>query len=132
MKFLIVGLFSDDAQGKKRLDAYVDFVKTSVEYDLRFKDSDNEYIIVDKTSKLDNYLYSASAGKLNVHAGRLFDSIDIVFINGKSTKVVWHKDLFNVLTLVKICLLVDKPLFASGTAFQIYIFILASNIMSIP
>ena len=130
MKFLIVGLFGNDEKGIRRFQEYVDFVKKTIRVDLMLREA--TFITIDAPYKLDDYLYSQNAGKLDEHAGQVFDSLDMVFINGKSPKVAWHKELHNVFTLVRLCLLVEKPLLASGTAFHVYIFMIASNTTSLP
>ena len=104
-------------------------------------DKDDIQIIEKTHANLDDFLYETDSNYTRKTAAKLFDYIDVVFIEGDVNLLPWQTHAqkvtlllvlsplnsvkFNI--LLRMCMRSKKPLFASAFAMQSLVYLCASN-----
>ena len=127
MKFLIVNNLPNDPNSSQAFKKYVSTIKKAVLHDKTFQDTDFQFFTIQNHDELDQYLFDPVNSYINETWGHNFDNIDIVFINGKNNGLPWHTSQAKVLILIRMCIKVNKPLFASSSAYISGIYLLSAN-----
>lgn len=132
MRFLIVGCFKQ--KPKEQLAYWLSVVKSTVESCPQVSDLSNDYIGVRDDADLDQFLLPTH-GTGNVDS-RCFDLLDVVIIAADSSRLPWSEgnrrvaESNQIFQLVRACVEVNKPLFASGSAALTLVFLCAANLDS--
>jgi hypothetical protein len=93
-----------------------------------YQDTENEYFIVNSTKDLEAYLLDPDSGYINPTAGRTFNLIDMVLINGDTHVTPWDEKNKQIFCLVKMCLNSKKPLFCTGGAMHTLVYLCSSDL----
>lgn len=76
---------------------------------------------------LNEYLYFQDIKKDNRVNGVRFDQVDLIFVNGPNKLRPYYRAVNQVATLFKMSFNTEKPLFCSGCAAFLFVFVLATN-----
>eukprot|EP00347_Sterkiella_histriomuscorum_P012234 403369376 len=85
-----------------------------------------EIVIRDRTN-LDDYLYEPNSIYSNKESEKLFDYIDIVFIDGDGGLLPWQKKCQKLARLYKMCKITNKCMFSAGFGLQMLVYFCATN-----
>ena len=91
-------------------------------------DTETVYYIVETAVELRSFLFQLDIGYTKIQAGRSFDLVDMVFINGDYRYRPWDKENLEIFTLIRMCMKTSKPLFCAGGAMMSYYFLCASDL----
>jgi hypothetical protein len=96
--------------------------------DKNCKDTENEFFIANTTKDLEAYLLDPDSGYISQAAGRAFNLIDVVFVNGDAGVTPWDRKNRQIFVLIKMCLNVKKPLFCTGGAMHTLVFLCSTDL----
>lgn len=80
------------------------------------QDTESELFVVRNPKELRSYLFESEYGFVDPSAGRSFDLIDVILINGDAAALPWSKNNIEMYVLLKMCIKVKKPVFATSGA----------------
>ena len=137
MKVLLVNGFSPTAVGIRAFHHFETAVRNVVptqafQHQKFFLADDIEFTVVDSES-LSVYLYELNTGFLNKDAEKLFDHLDMIFIDGDASLLPWFGRCGKVtdiqfLILIRMCKKTGKVLFGCTFAMQVLTFLCATNL----
>ena len=132
MKVLIVNGFSRSAEGLRVFQRFESTVRNvsgtqAFKQQKCFSHDEVEFHVVDYNS-LDTFLHETSSGYAAKDAEKLFDHVDMVFIDGDATILPWFPRARKFLILLRMCKRTGKVLFACSFAMQMFTFLCATRI----
>ena len=132
MKVLIINGFSRTSEGLRsfaRFENAIRKVNSTQAFECQrcFSKEEIEYETVD-TSTIDRYLYEMNTGFSSRDSEKLFDHVDMVFIDGDSTILPWFPKARKFLIMLRMCKKTEKVMFACSFAMQMFAFLCATNI----
>lgn len=135
MKFLIVNDFRGSTFSLKAFRDFVEAIKKvnfshrqSVNKDKLLVDTETVYFVVNTAEELKQFLFQPDIGYTKIQAGKSFDLIDIVLINGDFRFKPWSHENLEIFTLIRMCVKTAKPLFCAGGSMMSYYFLCASDL----
>ncbi|CAD8196616.1 unnamed protein product [Paramecium octaurelia] len=90
-------------------------------------DTENEFYVRNRDT-IEDFLYEVESSYVKKEAALKFDQLDVIFIIGDCHTRPWAAHMTKILVLLRMCLRVQKLLFASGFAMQALVYLSASNI----
>ncbi|CAD8121629.1 unnamed protein product [Paramecium sonneborni] len=90
-------------------------------------DTENEFYVRNRDT-IEDFLYEVESSYVKKEAALKFDQLDVIFIIGDCHTRPWAGHMAKILVLLRMCLRVQKLLFASGFAMQALVYLSASNI----
>jgi len=92
-----------------------------------FTKEEIEFEVVDSFT-VDRYLYEMNSGFSSRDSEKLFDHLDMIFIDGDATILPWFPKARKFLIMLRMCKKTGKVLFACSFAMQMFVFLCATNI----
>lgn len=132
MKVLIVNAFSRTTEGLRafrRFETVVRMVRSrqAFKHQKCFSEDEVEMQTVDCTT-IDTFLHESNSGFSAKDSEKLFDHIDMVFIDGDSSILPWFPKARKFLILLRMCKRTGKVMFACSFAMQMFTFLCATRI----
>ncbi|CAK68983.1 unnamed protein product (macronuclear) [Paramecium tetraurelia] len=126
MKILLVNAFAPTPKGQKQfLDFRYIVQKAFINYS-EVPDQEMEYIVRDFSS-ISDFLYEIQSSYVNQNAVQAFNAFDIIFVAGSGTTLPWSQQMEKILVLQRMCIKINKYLFACGCGMMGLVFLSASN-----
>jgi len=126
MKIIIVNGYSSTAAGNDMFKRFVVIVKKAFECIRTYGMEEASFVILDRKN-IDTYIYMDNKKRDNTEARRLFDSTDIILMDGDANLLPWTKPAAKFSIFFKQCKQCNKALFAAGFAFYMLIYYCATN-----
>jgi len=130
MKILIVNGYKNTAAGKEAFKNFVKIIKEAFERIKSYGMESNTFIILDRDN-IDQYIYTKDKKYSNKEASKLFDNIDIIFMDGDSNLLPWTQNAHKFGLLFKQAKRCDKALFAAGFATYMLVYYCATNYLTV-
>jgi hypothetical protein len=111
MRVLVVNAFGTSASGKKKAIEFKQFVQNTFDA-LKL----HIHIAFKTPNQLGDYIYEEDSPHNDPKSIKLFDRLDFIFIGGHPTLTPWAPAVKQIFTLVRMCYLTNKCLFASSFA----------------
>ncbi len=111
MRVLVVNAFGNSAKGRKEALIFKQFVQSTFD-NLKL----HIHMAFRKPNELGDYIYEEDSQFNNPTSVKLFDRLDFIFIGGHPTLTPWAPAASQIFTLVRMCYLTNKCLFASSFA----------------
>ena len=132
MKVLLINGYSRTGDGLRsfgRFEAAVKQVATTQAFSVQrcFTKEEIEFEVVDAFT-IDRYLYEMNSGFSSRDSEKLFDHLDMVFMDGDATILPWFPKARKFLIMLRMCKKTGKVLFACSFAMQMFVFLCATNI----
>ena len=137
MKVLIINGFSRTGAGLRafaRFESSVRQVRVTQAFRAQknFSREELEFQIVDSQS-IDQFLYETNSGFSSEDSEKLFDHLDMIFIDGDASILPWFSKARKVqfsqfLIMIRMCKRTGKVMLASSFAMQMFTFLCATNI----
>eukprot|EP00826_Nyctotherus_ovalis_P047926 TRINITY_DN5590_c0_g4_i1.p1 TRINITY_DN5590_c0_g4~~TRINITY_DN5590_c0_g4_i1.p1 ORF type:complete len:320 (+),score=91.44 TRINITY_DN5590_c0_g4_i1:156-1115(+) len=122
MKIIIVNGYSSTEAFKR----FVAVVKKAFDCLRTYGMDEPSFVILDRRN-IDSYIYLESQKRDGTEAARLFDSVDIVLMDGDANLLPWSKPAAKLALFFRQCKQCNKALFAAGFAFYMLIYYCATN-----
>jgi len=101
--------------------------------------------IIRTKEDIDDFLFVDQGSHHLTDAGKRFDALDMILVSGDTSMLPWSPSAYKVrfsliislflrnkvVALIKMCLRVNKYLFACGSAMEILVFLSASNLENV-
>jgi hypothetical protein len=132
MKVLLINGYSRTGDGLRsfgRFEAAVKQVATTQAFSAQrcFTKEEIEFEVVDAFT-IDRYLYESNSGFSSRDSEKLFDHLDMIFMDGDATILPWFPKARKFLIMLRMCKKTGKVLFACSFAMQMFVFLCATNI----
>lgn len=137
MKVLIINGFSRTGDGLRAFSRFESSIRQvrpiqAFRGQKNFSREELDFQIVDLHS-IDQFLFETNSGFSNADSEKLFDHLDMVFIDGDASILPWFSKARKVqsrqfLIMIRMCKRTGKVMFASSFAMQMFAFLCATNI----
>ena len=125
MRFLLINTYS--SKRSRLFKSFRQFVIEQVRSNDSVKDTEDEFFEVDVT-QLETFLFDPSQNFKALQHVKNFDLIDIVLIAGESPRFFLDPYFRPLMVLLKMCILVQKPMFVSGLASRVLASLINSDL----